>query len=130
MRYLTVKEVEAINQYIILKYSPNEQIGVKDRSMLESAVYRPQASAFGEDAYPTVETKAAALFESLAQNHPFHNANKRTAFTSLTQFLYYNSYDFEMPNQKAQEDFTVDIVNHKIEFEQISSIIKEYSFSL
>ncbi|QQK74604.1 type II toxin-antitoxin system death-on-curing family toxin [Salicibibacter cibarius] len=110
MRFLTVKEVEAINQYIILKYSPGEPIGVKSLDLLESAVYRPQQSAFGEDAYPTVYEKTAALFESLAQNHPFYNANKRTAFISLTQFLYYNGYDFEMTSQKEQENFTVDVV--------------------
>ncbi len=130
MHYLTVKEVEAINQYIILKYSPNEPIGLKDRSMLESSVYRPQQSAFGKDVYPTIETKAAALFESLAQNRPFHNANKKTAFASLTQFLYYNVFDFEMLNQWAQADFTVDVVNHKNDFVQIASTIKEYSFQL
>lgn len=130
MRYLTVYEVVAINQYLIMKYSPKEPIGVKDQSMLESAVYRLQTSAFGEGAYPSLETKGAALFESLAQNHPFQNANKRTAFTSLMQFLFYHGYDFEKPNQKAQEDFTVDVVNHNVTFEEIASTIKIYSIKI
>jgi len=50
---------------------------------MESAVLRPQSSAFGEDAYPDLYDKAAALFVSLGQDHPFQNANKRTAFTAL-----------------------------------------------
>ncbi|HET7627879.1 MAG TPA: type II toxin-antitoxin system death-on-curing family toxin [Bacillales bacterium] len=128
MRYLTVKEVEAINQYMIFKYSVGEQVGVKDRTLLESAVFRAQQSAYGQAAYPSLASQAAALFESLAQNHAFHNANKRTAFASLTQFLYYNGYDFEMPTQKAQEDFTVDVVNHQVTFEQIVETIETSIF--
>lgn len=83
IRYLSVQEVITINVAMIQRYSPGEQIGVKEPRLLESAVHRPQSSVFGEDAYPTSFEKAAALFESLGQNHPFHNANKRTAFTAL-----------------------------------------------
>lgn len=86
IRFLTIQEVIAINVAMIERYSKGEQIGVKDTSLLESAVLRPQSSAFSEDAYPTIFSKAAALFESLGQNHPFHNANKRTAFTALLIF--------------------------------------------
>ncbi|WP_426334874.1 Fic family protein [Paenibacillus silvae] len=50
-----------------------EQIGVKDSNLLESAVPRPQSSAFGDDAYPTVYEKAAAIFQSVGQNRPFQN---------------------------------------------------------
>ncbi|MFZ4451435.1 type II toxin-antitoxin system death-on-curing family toxin [Salibacterium aidingense] len=124
MRYLTVQEVESINHYIILKYSPTEDKGVKYPGLLESAVARPQQSVFGKDAYPSIEQKGAALFESLAQNHAFQNANKRTAFLSLTQFLSYNGFDFEMATQD-QVQFTVDIVTHDLSFKEIVSIIKE-----
>ena len=65
-------------------------IGVKSPSLLDSAVMRAQSSAFGEEAYLSIFEKAAALFESLGQNHPFQNANKRTAFTALVIFLRFN----------------------------------------
>jgi len=123
VRYLSVQEVITINVAVIQKYSPGEAIGVKDRGMLESAVLRPQSSAFGEDAYPTVFEKAAALFESIGQNHPFQNANKRTAFTALVIFLKLNGYHFVM-DQKAAENFTVDMVNHRYPFEELASIIQ------
>jgi len=126
IRYLTVQEVVAINVAMIQRYSKGEQIGVKTSSLLESAVLRPMSSTFGEDAYPTIWDKAAALFESLGQNHPFHNANKRTAFTALLIFLRYNGFHFKM-DQKAAENLTVDMVNHKYSFEQIASIIKAHS---
>lgn len=69
--------------------------------------------------------KSAALFESLGQNHPFHNANKRTAFTALVIFLRYNGLHFKMDAKKA-ENFTVDMVNHRFQFQEVASIIKDH----
>lgn len=126
MRFLTVQEAAAINIAMIQKYSPGEHIGIKSQSLLESAVYRPQSSAFGEEAYTTLFSKAAALFESIGQNHPFHNANKRTAFTALVIFLNLNGYDFCMDVKQA-EDFTVDMVEHKYTFEQLTECIKNHA---
>ncbi len=125
IRYLTVQEVIAINVALIQKYSPREQIGVKSSSLLESAVHRPQSSAFGEDAYLSISEKATALFESIGQNHSFQNANKRTAFTALVIFLQFNACHFIM-SQKAAEDFTVDMVNHKYSFEDLSQTISQH----
>lgn len=121
-----MEEIIAINFFIIEKYSPREMKGVKEQSLLESAVYRPQQSVFGEDAYPTIFEKVAALFESLAKNHCFHNANKRTAFVALIQFLKYNDYRLVMPQDEAIE-FVVDVVNHRYSFNEIVAIIKEYT---
>jgi death-on-curing protein len=126
IRFLSVPEVIAINVAVIQKYSPGEQVGVKTQSLLESAVFRPQTSVFGEDAYPTIFEKAAALFESLGQNHAFHNANKRTAFTAVVVFLKYNGFSFKM-EQKRAEDLTVDMVEHKFNLAEIAEIIKLHS---
>ena len=126
IHYLSVQEVISINILIIQKYSPGEQIGILSQPLLESAVYRPQQSAFGEDAYPTIIEKAAALFESLGQNHSFQSANKRTAFTTMVVFLRYNGYLFKMDTKQA-EDFTVAMVEHEYSFENLVAIIKEHS---
>ncbi|WP_018132172.1 type II toxin-antitoxin system death-on-curing family toxin [Effusibacillus pohliae] len=123
--YLTWQEVVAINIYVIENTSPGEQKSVKSPALLDSAINRPKQSIFGEDAYKTIFEKATALFESLAQNHPFHNANKRTAFLALLQFLNYNGYEFVMEPRLA-EDFTVDVVNRVYSFSQIVSIIEEH----
>ncbi|GIP17725.1 hypothetical protein J40TS1_33670 [Paenibacillus montaniterrae] len=114
---------------MIQRYSPGEQIGVKELGLLESSVHRPLTSVFGKDAYPTIFEKAAALFESLGQNHPFHNANKRTAFTALVIFLHYNGLHFKMNTKKA-EDFTVDMVNHQFNFQEIASIIEGHCLTI
>jgi len=125
-RYLSAQEVIAINVAMIQRYSPGEHIGVKEPGLLESAIHRPRSSVFGEDAYPTIFEKAAALFESLGQNHPFHNANKRTAFTALVIFLRYNEFHFKMDTKQA-EDFTVDMVNHRFERQQVAATIEAHS---
>lgn len=126
IRYLTTQEAIAINIAVIQKYSPGEHIGVKGSHMLESAFLRPQSSAFEDDAYPTIFQKAAALFESLGQNHPFQNANEHTAFTALVIFLRYNGYRFSM-DKKAAEDLTVDMVNHRYSFDDVAEIIRRHS---
>ncbi|HVJ49270.1 type II toxin-antitoxin system death-on-curing family toxin [Desulfitobacterium sp.] len=126
IHYLTVPEVIAINVAVIQKYSPSEPIGILNQSLLESAVYRPQQSAFGEDAYPTIIEKAAALFESLGQNHSFQNANKRTAFIAMVVFLRYNGYLFKMDAKQA-EDFTVAMVENEYSFKNLVAIIKEHT---
>lgn len=65
-RYLTIDEVLVINEEVL-----GGEILLRDKGLLESAVARPMASAFGEDAYPSLFEKAAALLDSLSRNHPF-----------------------------------------------------------
>lgn len=126
MRYLTEEELILMNQILIKKDSPNEITGVKSPELLNSAVNRPKQSAFGEDAYKTVFEKAAALLESLVQNHAFHNANKRVAFTGMVQFLRYNDFHFVM-DPKVAIDFTIAVVEHKYNFKEIAGIIENHS---
>lgn len=125
-RYLTDKEVTLINAAVIKKYTPKETVEVKDRGLLLSALGRPKQSVFGKDAYPDIYTKAAALYASLAQNHSFHNANKRTALFSLIQFLWMNGHRFIAP-QKVAEDYTVFVVKEKPEIKYIAKFIEEWT---
>lgn len=127
--YLTTNQVIAINTVQIRLYSPNEPLGVKDPNLLDSAINRPKQSVFGSDAYPTIYEKAAALFESIAKNHAFHNANKRTALASLIVFLKINHFRWTMGIEEEQ-DFTVDVVNHKYTFEEIVSTIMKHTEKL
>lgn len=125
MRYLTIQEIAAMNTFVIQQYSPGEQIGIKDHHLLESAIFRPQSSVFGEDAYVSLFEKAAALFESLAQNHAFFNGNKRTALLALTFFLQYNHYQFEMSTQEKIE-LTVDVVKHRYTLVELAQMIENH----
>lgn len=63
---------------------------VGDFGLLESALARPRASVFGQDAYPDLHVKAAALMQSLARNHALMDGNKRLAWTACRTFLAIN----------------------------------------
>jgi death on curing protein len=65
---------------------------VRDLGLLDAAVARPQASVFGEDAYPTLAEKAAALMHSIAQNQALLDGNKRLALGSALLMLHLNEH--------------------------------------
>jgi death-on-curing protein len=67
---------------------------LRDRGALESALARPQATFGGEDLYPDIADKAAALKHSLALNHPFVDGNKRVAAFSAVVFVESNGHEF------------------------------------
>ena len=69
--------------------------GVKSNDMLESACMRPNTSLGGEEKYPNILHKLAALFYSLVMNHPFHDGNKRTALASLISGMSLNKRYFK-----------------------------------
>lgn len=79
------------------------RVQVRDVGMLEAAAARPGASAFGEDAYPTLEAKAAALVESLARNHALVDGNKRLALAGLIAFLGVNGRRLTWSNDEAYQ---------------------------
>lgn len=123
IHYLSVRDVTIIHFMVMKKYGEGEQVGIKEQGLLESAVYRPQQSAFGEDAYVSLWDKAGAFFESLVQNHCFFNGNKRTAFTSLDIFLKKNGY-YIIPDTDTNEAFTYQVAERKIHTDEISVWIR------
>lgn len=76
---------------------------VRDEGLLFSALARPAASAFGEDAYASLELKAAALLTSLTRNHALFDGNKRTAWILTVAFLNINGWDVEMTQDEKYE---------------------------
>ena len=84
--YLTVADVLAIHEDQVAAYGGAS--GIRDAGQLEAALFRPQ-SGYYED----LIAEAAALWESLSQNHPFVDGNKRTAFASMFTFLAINGVD-------------------------------------
>jgi death-on-curing protein len=81
---------------------------IRDVGLIASAVARPQATAFGEDAYANVWEKAAALLQSLACNHGFIDGNKRTAWVAAMTFLEANGHPLDpMFDQLEAEEFVV-----------------------
>lgn len=75
----------------------------RDHGLLESASARPQATAFGADAYPGLEEKAAALLHSLARNHALVDGNKRLSLAATIAFLGINGRRLTLTNDEAYD---------------------------
>ena len=88
---------------------------IGDYGLLESAVARPQATVFGEDAYPTLHEKAAALLQSLATNHALIDGNKRTAFVSTALFYELNGHRVRASAQDELFDLMIDVATRTVE---------------
>lgn len=123
-QYVEIDEVYLIHQVIIK--SAGTKASVRDFSLLHSAVERPKASYSGQDLYPNVFTKAAALLHSLCLNHPFTDGNKRTAWISAKRFLYLNGYYLKAEGMEAA-DFMVDVDNEKPPVSEIAAWLKAHS---
>jgi death-on-curing protein len=76
---------------------------IRDIGLLESAAARPRSSAFGNDAYPSIHDKAAALLHSLARNHPLVDGNERLALAATTAFYGINGMQLTLSNDDAHE---------------------------
>lgn len=76
---------------------------IRDVGLLESALARPRASAFGEVAYPTIHEKAAALLHSLARNHALVDGNKRLSLAATIAFYGMNGMRLTLTNDAAYE---------------------------
>ena len=88
---------------------------IGDYGLLESAVARPQATVFGEDAYPTLHEKTAALLQSLATNHALIDGNKRTAFVATALFYELNGRRVRASAQDELFDLMIDVATRAVE---------------
>ena len=79
------------------------QVLVRDMGLLESAVARPRATVFGQEAYPTLAGKAAALCHSIARNHALVDGNKRLALAAVMAFLGLNGYRLTLTEDEAYD---------------------------
>ena len=78
-------------------------VEIRDVGLLESASARPRSTAFGEDAYPSIHAKAAALLHSIARNHPLVDGNKRLALAASIAFYGLNGFRLVLSNDEAYE---------------------------
>lgn len=108
-RYLTLEQALRIARTAV-----GGPIEVRDVGLLESAAYRPRASVLGQDAYPDLFTKAAALLHSLAGNHPLVDGNKRLAWLATYVFLAKNGVELD-PDDDAAYDFVIAVAAGRID---------------
>ncbi|MFF7953083.1 type II toxin-antitoxin system death-on-curing family toxin [Streptomyces griseorubiginosus] len=119
--YLSAEDVLAIARHAV----DDQDVVVRDAGLLESAVHRPSASMFGQEAYTDLFDKAAALLQSLAINHPFLDGNKRTAWVSCVVFLALNDVQLR-PDIDAAERLVIAVATGGVdEVKAISEALRD-----
>jgi death on curing protein len=101
--YLTLPELSHIAERAL-----GSEPDICDYGLLESAAARPRATAFGSDAYPDLDAKAAALLHLLARNHALVDGNKRLALAAVIAFYGVNGYRLTLTNDEAY-DLVIDV---------------------
>ncbi|MEU9705107.1 Fic family protein [Streptomyces sp. NPDC047981] len=119
--YLTLPELLNLAE----RLGANE---VRDYGLLDSALARPQSSVFGQDAYPDVWQKAAALMESLARNHGLVDGNKRIAWYATWVFLHINGHPLDPGfNVDEAEAFVLDVCQGALDVPKIAAQLPTFA---
>jgi len=116
--YLTTIEVLTVHKILIDKYGGSH--GLRDAGALESALYRPQTGY-----YEDVIQEAAALWESLSQNHAFIDGNKRVAFAVTYSFLSVNGFKLKIGISESIKYITELYENHNFEYKEIEKWLRK-----
>ena len=117
--YLTVAEVLAMHADQIERYGGCH--GVRDPGLLEAALFRPQTGYYAD-----LIEEAAALWESLSQNHPFIDGNKRTAFAATYTFLAINGARLTADAQETQDFVLALYEENQFTFDKLVPWLREH----
>lgn len=109
--FLDIDDVIEIHRITLERYGGQESI--RDHSLLLSAIYQPQQTFEGQFLYKSILTMAAIYAYHLAENQPFFDGNKRTAFATSVVFLKLNGYSLHANNDEVYQLF-IDLANKKI----------------
>jgi death-on-curing protein len=119
--YVTVEQALRIARAAL-----GASVVVRDVGLLESSVHRPRASVLGQDAYPDLLTKAAALLHSLARNHPLVDGNKRLAWLATYVFCAKNGVELD-PDDDAAYDLVVAVSSGSLDdVDKIAEILGSF----
>ena len=119
---LEVDDIQGIHELLAERFAdtdnPVSPPGVRDMPLLESAAARPYQTAGGRESYGTEFDKAAALFHSIINNHPFHNGNKRTALVCAQVLLDDGGYWIDACSDDEMYEFTRRAAAHELSGER------------
>ena len=121
---ISIIEAEQIHKILIETFGGAH--GVRDLSALESALKRPFQTFDNKELYPTAIEKAAAVAESILNNHPSIDGNKRTGYVLMRLVLLQNGQDIHCSQQDKYE-FVMSIASGRMSFEEIASWLTKHS---
>lgn len=113
--YLDIEDLIALAATLLGEPPP-----VRDVGLLGSAAARPQATVFGEDAYPDVWSKAAALLHSIVKHHPLVDGNKRLGWLATAVFLELNGVTSTLASNAEIYDLVMDVAAHDRPVDEIA----------
>jgi death-on-curing protein len=119
MEYLDLEDLIGLATLLLGDPPP-----VRDVGLLGSAAARPKTTAFGDDAYPDVWTKAAALLESIVKNHPLVDGNKRLGWLATAVFLDLNGVDVVVASNDDVYDFVVSVAAGHVDVTEIATHLR------
>lgn len=123
MILLTVDEIISLHTKLISKTGGSD--GLRDRGLLESAVYSAMGGFGDEEAYPTIEEKAARLMYALVNNHAFVDGNKRIGVLVMLTTLRLNSVELKFTQTELIE-LGLQTASGKADYEQVLEFIKSH----
>ncbi|MDQ6727088.1 MAG: type II toxin-antitoxin system death-on-curing family toxin [Actinomycetota bacterium] len=115
VEYLDVEDLVDLARLLLANPPP-----IRDVGLLGSAAARPQTTVFGEDAYPDIWTKAAALLQSVVKNHPLIDGNKRLGWLSTAVFMNLNGVATHRASNDDVYRFVIGIAAGAITVERIA----------
>jgi death-on-curing protein len=121
MKYLTLPEIIELHEQMI--ELEGGLPGIRDENLLHSCVEMPKMSCFGVELYPTIYDKASTYLFHIIQNHPFNDANKRTAVIAMEVFFKVNDVKTNF-GDTFLKNLAVSIADGTIKKESISMILE------
>ena len=102
---------------------------IRDAGLLSSAVADPHATVFGEDAYPTIWMKAAALLQSIVNNHALVDGNKRLGWLTTATFLELNDASVAGASNEEVYDLVIEVASSDLALEEIASRLETFGLA-
>ncbi len=125
-RYLSFAQALELHRSVIERWGGAS--GIRDLGALESALAQPRQSFGGQDLYPDITSKAAALCFSLVLNHPFVDGNKRIGHAAMETFLMVNGHELRAPVDE-QERIMLDLAAGNLARDTFVEWVKQHTVS-
>ena len=116
IEYLDIDDVLRLAQRLL-----GAPVPIRDLGLLGSAVARPQTTVGGRDAYPDLWTKAAAMLQSIVNNHALVDGNKRLGWLSTAVFLELNGIDITAAANDEVYDLVIDVASRQASIDDIAT---------
>ena len=117
MEHLTVEDLLGIAEVVL------DGPEIRDVGLLDSAAHRPMASAFGQEAYPTIDERAAALLDAVVRHDALVDGNKRLGWAATVVFYELNGFDLAPPSVDEAVDVVVAVAAGQQELGKLSQVL-------